>query len=66
MLKSAMLSEKIIVYGNRYRSTYPKVAEELEKSEILFNKGQYKLSFDTSLSVLKEVDSNVEEKFGLN
>ena len=63
MIKSAMLSEKIIIYGNRYRSTYPKVAEELEKSEILFNKGQYKLSFDTSLSVLKEIDNSVEEKF---
>lgn len=66
MLKSVMLSEKIIIYGNRYRSSYPKVAEELQKAEDLFYKGQYRLSFDTSLSALKEVDSNIEQNFRVN
>lgn len=66
MLKSVMLSEKLIIYGNRYRSTYPNVSEELKKAELLFHKGQYKLSFDTALASLKEVDNSVEEKFAVN
>ena len=66
MIKSVMLSERLIIYGNRYRSKYPKVDEDLEKAENLFNKGQYRLSFDTSIAALKEVDSNIEQKIGIN
>ena len=66
MIKSVMLSEKLIIYGNRYRSIYPRINDELDKAESLFNKGQYRLSFDTSISTLKEIDSNIEEKIGIN
>lgn len=66
MLKSVMLSEKLIIYGNRYRTGDSKLDEQLDKAEELFNKGQYRLSFDTSIASLKEVDSNIEEKIGIN
>lgn len=66
MIKSVMLSEKLIIYGNRYRGNNSKLNEQLTKAEDLFNKGQYRLSFDTSIASLKEVDSNIEEKIGIN
>ena len=66
MLKSVMLSERLIIYGNRYRTGDSKLDEQLDKAEELFNKGQYRLSFDTSIASLKEVDSDIEEKIGIN
>ena len=66
MLKSVMLSEKLIIYGNRYRSSNSKLNEQLDKAEELCNKGQYLLSFDTAISSLKDVDSDIEEKIGIN
>lgn len=66
MLKSAMISERLIIYGNRYRNNNSRLSEQLDKAEELFSKGQYRLSFDTSIAVLKEVDNNIEEKIGIN
>ena len=66
MIKSVMMSERMIIYGNRYRSLYPKLNEDLEKAEELFYKGQYKMSFDTTIKSLKEVDRDIEEKIGVN
>ena len=66
MLKSAMISERLIIYGNRYRNNNSRLSEQLDKAEELFSKGQYRLSFDTSIAILREVDSNIEEKIGIN
>lgn len=66
MVKSVMISEKIIIYGNRYRSEYVTVDESLEKATSLFNKGQYKLAYDIAFDAISKVDSNIAEKLSLN
>ena len=65
IVKSVMLCEQLIVYGNRYRSTHPKIDEALKESSELFRKGKYKQSMDISLKAISEVDANVYYRFGL-
>lgn len=62
MIKASMMSEKMIIYGNRYRSTYPEVEQGLEKATTLFYKGQYDKSLDTSIDTIKFIESNPIEK----
>ena len=64
IVKSVILCEKLIVYGNRYRSTYPKIDESLTESTELFRKGKYKQSMDLSLKAISEVDDTVFSRFG--
>ena len=62
MIKSAMMSEDAIVYGNRYRSTYPEIDSELEKATSLFYKGQYSKSLEISLQAIGMIEENYIEK----
>ena len=64
IVKSVILCEQLIVYGNRYRSTYPQIDETLTESTELFRKGKYKQSIDLSLKTIKEVDDTVYSRFG--
>ena len=66
MVKSVMLSEKVIMYGNRYRSQYTSVDEALEKATNLFKKGQYKLSYDIAIDSISKVDDQFLEKISLD
>ena len=66
MIKSAMLSEKMIIYGNRYRSLYPEIDSGLEKATTLFYKGMYKQSLDVSIDAIKVVEDNPLEKIQIN
>lgn len=65
IVKSVILCEELIVYGNRYRSTYSKIDEALNESTELFRKGKYKQSMDLSLKAISEVDKTVFSRFGL-
>ena len=65
IVKSVILCENLIVYGNRYRSTYKTIDEGLNESTELFRKGKYKQSMDLSLKVISEVDDTVFSRFGL-
>jgi len=65
IVKSVNLCEKLIVYGNRYRTTYEDIDEALTESTELFRKGKYKQSMDLSLKAISEIDDTVYEKFGL-
>ena len=62
MIKISMLSEKMILYGNRYRSTYEEVERGLEKATMLFYKGQYEQSLDVSVAAIKTVEDNPLDK----
>jgi len=64
IVKSVILCEKLIVYGNRYRSTYQEIDEALNESTELFRKGKYKQSMDLSLKAISQVDDNVYSRFG--
>lgn len=63
MIKIASMSEKIIIYGNRYRSSYEEIDIALTKAEELFKRGKYKESLDLSMKSLSFIDKNVAEKF---
>lgn len=58
MIKASQLSERMIIYGNRYRSTYPEIEEGLEKATTLFYKGQYEQSLDVSIKAIGLVENN--------
>jgi len=62
MIKSVALSEKAIVYANRYKSSYVEVNKAIDKAIVLFNKGQYKQSFEISKLALEAVGENIFEK----
>ena len=65
IVKSVILCEKLIVYGNRYRSTYQEIDEALVEATELFRKGKYKQSMDLSLKAIGSVDGSVYSRFGL-
>ena len=62
MIKIASSCEKVIVYCNRYRSTYEEIDIALTKAEELFKRGKYKESLDLSLKSLSFIDKNISEK----
>ena len=63
MIKIVNLSEEMIVYGNRYRSSYEEIDIALTKAEELFRRGKYRESLDLSVKSLSFVDKNIEERF---
>lgn len=65
IVKSVITCEDLIVYGNRYRTTYPEIDEELITAEDLFRKGKYKQSIDTSVKAISKVDNSFIERFDL-
>jgi len=62
MIKASQLSEKMIIYGNRYRSTYEEVDQGLENATMLFYKGQYDQSLEVSMKAIKLVEENPLDK----
>lgn len=62
LLKSAMLAETAIVYGNRYRSYYDGVNKTLNYSEQLFYKGEYQKSLDNTISILDKIEPGIYNK----
>lgn len=62
MIKASELSEKMIIYGNRYRSTYNEVEIGLDKATMLFYKGQYEQSLEVSIGAISLVEENPLDK----
>jgi len=62
MIKIVNMAEEILVYGNRYRSSYEEIDIALTKAEELFKRGKYKESFDISMKSLSFVDKAIGEK----
>ena len=60
MIKESMMSENMIVYGNRYRSLSPDMEQELEKATSLFYKGQYAKSFEISKKAVENIESETK------
>ena len=65
MLKEALMAEKVIVYGNRYRSSYKEIDKSLGDAEVLFKKGQYKQSLNVTINSIQMIERNIKEKFAL-
>ena len=65
IVKSVVMCEQLIMYGNRYRTTYEEIDEALNIAEDLFRKGKYKQSIDTSINAISKVDSTLTSRFNL-
>ena len=63
MIKVSSLSEKMILYGNRYRSIYPEVDQGLEQATALFYKGQYEKSLEKTIQTIQLIEENPMSKF---
>lgn len=61
MLKTAMMAEMAIVYGNRYRSHVPLLNEGLDYAETLFKSGNYHEALDTSINTIEKVEPGIYE-----
>ena len=61
-MKNAMFAEKAIVYGNRYRSSNSEVSNNLNISEKLFYKGEYKESFELTVNTLNKIEPGIYNK----
>lgn len=65
IVKSVIACEELIVYANRYRSTYENIDTSLNEAEELFRKGKYRQSMDISLKAISTVDSSYVARFSL-
>ncbi len=61
-VKTASMSEAAIVYGNRYRSTNPRVNQGLKKAETMFYKGLFKASLEDAINALNIVEPGIHER----
>ena len=61
ILKTAMLAETSIVYGNRYRIE-SEINKSLTYSEILFYKGEYQKSLELTINCLNKVEPGIYNK----
>ena len=62
LTKTAKMAEMTIVYGNRYRSSNKEVEAGLIKAEVLFRKGEYKKSLETSIDAISTIEPNIHKK----
>ncbi len=63
MIDMANKAEKIIIYGNRYRSNYSFIDSALNKAENMFKKGMYSEAFNVSVEAIEKIDVNVRKNF---
>ncbi len=61
-IKTAIMAEMAIVYGNRYKSSNKEVEMGLNASEKAFNKGEYKESLDIVLNTLNIIEPGIYKK----
>ena len=56
MLEEARLVERVIQYGNRYRSTHHTIAQSLEEAEEAFRHYEYKEALKQASAAIEQVD----------
>lgn len=61
-VKTASMSEHAIVYGNRYRSTNPRVNQGLKQAEMQFFKGCFKASLEDAINAINIVEPGIHER----
>lgn len=62
LLASAILAETIIVYSNRYRSSFDGFSNKLNLAEQLFLKGEYQKSFEVTANLVGKIEPNIKER----
>ena len=59
----AMMVEKAIVFGNKYRSTIPEIDRELSKAEFQYLNGEYTKALKTAINCMETLfPDNADEK----
>ena len=62
LLKTIVMLEETLIYGNRYRSEKEKVNEELNLAEKLFYKGSYKKALEVTMNAIDYVEPGIHNK----
>ncbi|MBP2241422.1 septation ring formation regulator [Cytobacillus eiseniae] len=62
MIETIILVERVIQYGNRYRSRYPSVEKGLLKAETAFRGYDYKTALEQAATSIEEVDPGAINK----
>ena len=62
LLKTIVMLEETIVYGNRYRSSKEKVNEGLNIAEKLFYQGDYKKALEITMNAIDYVEPGIHNK----
>ena len=62
LLKTIVMLEETIVYGNRYRQVSKQVNEGLETAEKLFYKGNYKKALEITMDAIDYVEPGIHKK----
>ena len=58
----AMMVENTIVFGNRYRSSYPEMDSELTRAELCFRNGQYTKALKIGIQCIEKIHPGAYEK----
>ena len=58
----AIMVENTIVFGNRYRSTYPEIDSELTRAELCFRNGQYTKALKIAIHTIEKLHPGSYEK----
>jgi len=58
MIKVSQLSERMIMYGNRYRVVSSEIEQGLDMATALFYKGMYEQSLEKSISTIKLIEDD--------
>lgn len=58
----AIMVENTIVFGNRYRSSYPDIDSELTRAELCFRNGQYTKALKIGIQCIEKIHPGAYEK----
>ncbi len=61
-IEQALAAERVIQYGNRFRSSFAFINEELMKAEELFRLYEYEEALQTAYKAIEQVDPDVVDK----
>jgi len=62
MVENVILAERVIQYGNRYRSKYPSVAKGLSEAEKSFRNFDYQKALEQAATSIEEIDPGAIKK----
>lgn len=62
IIAQVCLVERLIQYGNRYRSTYSGLDKKLKEAEQLFRNYEYSKSLEQAAAAIEEIDSEAMER----
>ncbi len=62
LIEEMLFAEKVIQYGNRYRSRYPAVAEALRTAEQYFMEYEYERALEVAASAIEKVEPGYLDK----